>query len=304
VRTVAHWALPTSLEAYYQEAGRGGRDGLPARALLLASRSDLGRLIRFIKERETSVDEVKRYVGRLRRGADGGIDQVAIGHGELGERERVLLSIAERAGAVELEPGGAAGLLVTLTGKGSPRLAGQAIRVARNRAWESYRSIERYASDGERCRRAQILQHFGDPEAPAASGRCCDVCDPDPSLAEAMARAGSASKRGRGSGRGSSGRAGAGEEIAELEVSADEFEALRTWRWERAEGKPAFIVASDATLRELLHRRPANLRELIDVRGIGPGFCERHGESLLEELARIGAGAARDAPPALSGSSG
>ena len=36
VRTVAHWALPTSLEAYYQEAGSGGRDGEPARALLLA----------------------------------------------------------------------------------------------------------------------------------------------------------------------------------------------------------------------------------------------------------------------------
>ncbi len=74
-------------------------------------------------------------------------------------------------------------------------------------------------------------------------------------------------------------------------MPADQFDALRAWRMGRAEGKPAFIVASDATLRELLHRRPSNLRELIDVRGIGPSFCERHGESLLEELARIEAGA-------------
>ena len=73
VRTVAHWALPTSLEAYYQEAGRGGRDGGPARALLLAARMDLGRLIRFIKERETSVEDVKRYVARLRAGAEDGV---------------------------------------------------------------------------------------------------------------------------------------------------------------------------------------------------------------------------------------
>ena len=284
VRTVAHWALPTSLEAYYQEAGRGGRDGRPARALLLASRSDLGRLIRFIKERETTVEDVRSYVGRLRAMA-GGSDQLAVGHGELAERDRVLLSIAERAGAVELEPGGAAGLLVTLTGRGSPRLAAQAIRVARNRAWESYRSIERYSAEAERCRRAQILEHFGDPEEPRASGRCCDVCDPDPELAAAVARAPSGRRRSaRGAGRGSDGAA-----VAEIEVPAEEFEALRAWRWDRAEGKPAFTVASDATLRELIARRPANLQELIDVRGIGPGFCERHGESLLGLLAGLSA---------------
>jgi ATP-dependent DNA helicase RecQ len=277
VRTVAHWALPTSLEAYYQEAGRGGRDGAPGRALLLASRMDLGRLIRFIKERETSVADVRAFVGRLKHSATG--EEVAIGHGQLGERDRVLLSIAERAGAVELEPGGPAGLLVRLTGQGSPRLAAAAIGAARDRAWESYRSIERYSAESERCRRRQILDHFGDPEEVRPTGRCCDVCDPDTALAAAMAGASSSGKRRR------AGNAKA--PAPEVDVPAEEFDALRSWRLARAEGKPAFTVASDATLREVLARRPSSVGELIEVRGIGPAFCEKHGESLLAELGSL-----------------
>jgi ATP-dependent DNA helicase RecQ len=310
VRTVAHWALPTSLEAYYQEAGRGGRDGLPARALLLAARMDLGRLIRFIKERETSVDDVKRYVAHLRHGAED--EGVAIGPGELAERDRVLLSIAERAGAVELAPGIAGGLRVRLTGQGSPRAAYAAIRAARDRSWEAYRSIERYMSGGERCRRRQILDHFGDEQLGAPAGRCCDVCDPDPELVRAMlATPVKASRRGgmraaAGSGPGLSGAGGspgvggsAGrtgglgesgaareEQVAEL-VDEGQFEALKAWRFERAEGKPAYTVAANAVLEEILRRRPQSVEDLIEIRGIGPSFCEKHGESLLTALGAL-----------------
>jgi RecQ family ATP-dependent DNA helicase len=285
VRTVAHWALPTSLEAYYQEAGRGGRDGEPARALLLGARMDLGRLIRFIKERETSVEAVKSYVARLRRGAEAGLqaEVATVGHGELGERDRVLLSIAERAGAVELEPAGADGLYVHLTGRGSPRAAQAAIQAARNRGWDSYRSIERYMTSGETCRRRQILDHFGDDEPTRPTGRCCDVCDADEALVRAVTAPVASGRRGRSS-------AGGAHERDDLPpVDEQRFERLRAWRYERAEGKPAYTVAANAVLEDVLRATPGNVESLLEIRGIGPAFCEKHGESLLAELAAIDA---------------
>ncbi len=66
-----------------------------------------------------------------------------------------------------------------------------------------------------------------------------------------------------------------------------EFEHLRVWRMERAEGKPAYTVATDAALRALLRGRPRGMGELLEVRGIGPAFCEKHGESLLAVLATL-----------------
>jgi len=123
-------ALPTSLEAYYQEAAGAGATGA-RRARCCSRRAWTWAADQVHQERETSWRTsgatLPAASASRRRGGD-------VGHGELGERDRVLLSIAERAGALELEPAGHDGLLVRLTGRGSPRKAHDAIRARRTAA--------------------------------------------------------------------------------------------------------------------------------------------------------------------------
>ncbi|MGX6449233.1 RecQ family ATP-dependent DNA helicase, partial [Patulibacter sp. S7RM1-6] len=269
VRSVWHWALPSSLEAYYQEAGRAGRDGALGRAVLLASRSDLGRLVRFIREAEVTVDEVGALVGRLQAqaGPDG---EVEADPGP--DRDRIALAIAERAGAVELEPGAGGRLRVrVLPGRLDHGRVLRMCREATDRRWQAYRSIEKYASaDNQVCRRRQLLDHFGDPEEGAPLGRCCDVHDPVDWLPEIRVK----------------GRVRKAAPVEEgPPVSDEELAPLKAWRRERADGKPAYTVATDATLREVVRRRPSTPDELLAIKGIGPSFVEKHGDALLELLA-------------------
>src|SRR6476469_9084784 len=143
---------------------------------------------------------------------------------------------------------------------------------------------------GSDCRRRAILEHFGDSAPGAPTGRCCDVCDPDQALIAAVQSAPVAARRrtraggGRAGSRagalpgvGSADGAGADVDAPGPPVDEREFELLRAWRMERAAGLPAYTVAANGVLEEILRRRPRSTGELIEIKGIGPAFCEKHG---------------------------
>jgi ATP-dependent DNA helicase RecQ len=306
VRFVAHLDLPSSLEAYYQETGRAGRDGLPAETMLLYGMQDLVLRRQMIDDGEAP-DEVKR-VERQKLEALLGVCETASCR-----RQAVLAHFGETLA----EPCGNCDSCLDPVETFDGLVAAQKAISAALRTGQRYgvghlidvllgatnEKIERWGHDqlptfgvGKELDRKEWSSIFRqlvamgvlEVDHDAYGGlRVTQAARPilKSEKAVRLRRDKSASvKRALKAAV----RTKPGEAVAGLEPTATRlFEALRgeRGRLAREQGVPPYVIFHDSTLIALASRRPRTMSELGDIPGMGQKKMERYGPAVLAVLA-------------------
>jgi ATP-dependent DNA helicase RecQ len=296
VRFVAHLDLPKSIEGYYQETGRAGRDGLPADAWMTYGLADLVQQRRLIDLSDAS-DDYKR-VSTAKLDALLGLCETAgcrrvrllayfgEASGPCGNCDTCLVPpetwdatvAAQKALSAIYRTGqrfGAVHLVDVLRGKDNERTARWAhdqltvFGIGADLDDAAWRSVFRQLIALGLAR----VDHeaHGSLKLTDASRA---VLRSERTVEMRRAAAGRAKPRSR--------RADVAAALGEVDGGL--LERLKTWRRDEArrQGLPAYVIFHDRTLAEIAQRRPGDLVELASIGGIGATKLERYGASLVE----------------------
>jgi len=306
VRFVAHIDAPKNLEAYYQETGRAGRDGLPADAWMSYGIADVMNLRRLIEASEMS--EAQRRIERQKCEALIGFcetvscrRQALLGY--FGEREHPPCGncdncrdpVASWDGTVAAQKALSAAYR---TGQrfGAHHLADVLVGNATERVRRfGHDRIKTFGAGAELDQRGwlSVIRQL------VAQGHLL----PDPEghgglmfgeSAEAILRGTREVRLRRDAGRErGSRRKPATPADRALDAAAEAlWTALRAWRLEEARRQevPPYVIFHDATLTEVARRRPASLDALAEIPGVGRSKLDRYGDALLAVLSTASQG--------------